>query len=96
MDLYRTTVIALDDADVAIMAFAEKIALNAYKVTAEDIAALRDHGMDDPEIFNLALAAAARSFFSKALDSMGAQPDEAFGASSELFDLVQVAPLRTG
>jgi alkylhydroperoxidase family enzyme len=65
----------LDPADVAIMDYARKIALNAYKVAPEDIDNLRAHGLSDPEILDVALAASARSFFSKTLDAAGAEPD---------------------
>jgi alkylhydroperoxidase family enzyme len=60
------------------MAFAEKVALHAYRVTPDDIDALREHGFSDEEILDAALTAAARCFFSKALDAVGAVPDEVF------------------
>ncbi len=67
----------LEPAEVAMMAFAEKLTLHAYKVTPEDVDALRAHGFSDAEVLDIVLAAAARSFFSKALDALGAEPDEA-------------------
>jgi uncharacterized peroxidase-related enzyme len=81
----------LDEADVAIMAFAEKVALHAYRVTLEDIATLRGHGLTDAEVFDIALAAALRCFFSKVLDSMGAEPDEAYAEAATLLELVPLA-----
>ena len=60
------------------MAFAGKVALSADRVTARDVEELRSHGYRDEEIFDLAAAAAARCFFSKLLDALGAQPDAAF------------------
>ena len=45
---------------------------------AADVEALRGHGLTDPEIFDVAAAAAARSFFSKVLDALGAAPDSAY------------------
>lgn len=68
----------LEPVDVAIMGLAEKVALHAYKVTEEDVERLRAFGLTDPEIFDVVLAAAARAFFSKSLDSMGAEADEAY------------------
>ncbi len=68
----------LEPVDVAIMELAEKVALHAYKVTEEDVKRLRAFGLSDAEIFDVVLAAAARSFFSKSLDSMGAETDEAY------------------
>ena len=81
----------LDKADVAIMAFAEKVALHAYRVTLEDIETLRGHGLTDAEVFDIALAAALRCFFSKVLDSMGAEPDEAYAEAATLLELVPLA-----
>jgi hypothetical protein len=42
------------------------------------VQALRDQGFTDTEIFDVAAAAAARCFFSKLLDALGAEPDAAF------------------
>ena len=53
----------------------EKVVLNAYKVTPEDIAGLREHGFADGEIVDIVLAAAGRSFMSKTLDALGARAD---------------------
>jgi hypothetical protein len=68
----------LDEADVAMMAFAEKMALHAYKITPVDIADLQRLGFSDVEILDMALAAAARTFFSKLMDALGAEPDERY------------------
>jgi uncharacterized peroxidase-related enzyme len=77
----------LDPADVAVMSFAEKVALHAHRITQEDIDGLRACGLSDREIFNVALTAAARSFFSKTLDAAGAQPDDAYASTVPLLDL---------
>lgn len=68
----------LAPAEVAMMAFAEKVAAHANTVTADDIEALRHSGFSDTEILDIALAAAARCFFSKVLDGVGAAPDAVF------------------
>jgi uncharacterized peroxidase-related enzyme len=73
----------LDDADVAVMEFAAKVALNAPSITAEDVDALRAHGLSDVDVFQVILAAAARCFFSTVLDAAGAQPDSAYRAIME-------------
>jgi uncharacterized peroxidase-related enzyme len=65
----------LEPADVAMMAYAEKIARHAYKVTPEDLDGLRAHGFSDADILDIALTAAARSFLSKVLDAVGVEPD---------------------
>jgi uncharacterized peroxidase-related enzyme len=77
--------------EVAIMDFAEKVAGDASTITAEDVEILRTHGLSEPEILDVALAAGARSFFSKVLDSMGARPDSAYlGMEPELQRLLTV------
>jgi uncharacterized peroxidase-related enzyme len=72
------TAAQLAPADVAIMAFAEKVVRDARAITGADVQALRDHGLSDGDIFDVASAAAARCFFSKLLDAMGAEPDSAY------------------
>jgi hypothetical protein len=47
-------------------------------VTQDDVDELRVLGLTDEEIFDVILAAAARSFFAKALDATGTAPDAAF------------------
>lgn len=65
----------LEPADVAMLAFAEKVALHAYKVTPDDVEELRRHGFAEAEILDVVFAASARCFFSKVLDATGAEPD---------------------
>jgi uncharacterized peroxidase-related enzyme len=73
----------LDDVDRAIMAFAEKVVCHADGITREDVQTLRDRGLTDPEIFDVAAAATARCFFSKTLDAMGAEPDASYRTLGE-------------
>jgi uncharacterized peroxidase-related enzyme len=68
----------LDAVDVAVMDLADKVADDASSVTEADIDALRAHGLSDTEIFDIVAAAAARCFFSKAVDGVGAQADAAY------------------
>lgn len=68
----------LEPAEAAMMAFAERIARDASSITASDVEGLRAHGFTDAEIFDVAAAAAARCFFSKLLDALGAEPDSAY------------------
>jgi uncharacterized peroxidase-related enzyme len=62
----------------ALMAFVEKVVLNADRITSADIELLRSHGYRDAEIFDVAAAGAARCFFSKLLDALGVQADSTF------------------
>jgi alkylhydroperoxidase family enzyme len=68
----------LDDADRAIMAFAERVVVDATSITQDDVEELRSHGLSDEEVFDVVLAATARCFFSKTLDALGIQPDAAY------------------
>jgi uncharacterized peroxidase-related enzyme len=68
----------LDAVDVAVMDLADKVADDAASVTEADIDALRAHGLSDTEIFDVVAAAAARCFFSKAVDGVGAQADAVY------------------
>ncbi len=70
----------LTPAEVAMMAFAEQIVLDATAVTQAHIDTLHQHGFSDAEIFDITTTAASRCFLSKTLDALGAEPDEAFMA----------------
>jgi uncharacterized peroxidase-related enzyme len=70
----------LEPVDVAIMDYAEKVADDASGVTEADIERLREHGLSDAEILDVAAAASARCFFSKLLDAVGVQADARFAA----------------
>ena len=65
----------LDETDVAVMDLAEKVAADAGSVTQADIDRLRSLGLSDTDIVDVVLAAAARCFFSKTLDALGARAD---------------------
>jgi alkylhydroperoxidase family enzyme len=73
-----TPTAGLAPADVAMMAFAEAIARDASTISAADVRALREHGFTDAQIFDIAATAAARCFFSKLTDALGAEPDAVF------------------
>ncbi|MEO5875197.1 MAG: hypothetical protein ABIS86_17950 [Streptosporangiaceae bacterium] len=73
----------LDPVDVEISGFAERVAADATAIGQADIDALRGHGLSDTEIFQVVLAAAARCFFSTALDAVGAEPDPQLSAGLE-------------
>jgi uncharacterized peroxidase-related enzyme len=68
----------LEPRERAMMAFAEKVAVQADRITAADVEGLRAHGYRDEEIFDVAATAAARCFFSKLLDALGIQADASF------------------
>ena len=70
----------LDALDTAVMELADKVAADATAVTQEDVDRLRGLGLPDAEILGVVLAAAARCFFSKTLDGVGALPDHKYDA----------------
>ena len=71
----------LDDQDRAVYEFAGKVAADASSVTQSDIDRLRTVGLSDPEIADVVFAAAARSFFTRVLDGLGAQLDSETAAT---------------
>lgn len=81
----------LDPVDLAVMELADTVARDATSVTESDINRLRDLGLADDEIMDVVLAAAARCFFSKALDGLGVEPDAKYaGLEPELRDALAI------
>ena len=68
----------LDEVDVAVMDFAEKIVDDACEITEQDHQQLKGLGLTDKDILDVTLAATARCFFSKTLDAMQVRPDPRF------------------
>jgi uncharacterized peroxidase-related enzyme len=87
---YRTA--GLTEADVAMMEFAERISTDAAGITDADLLRLREHGFTDREIVDIALAAAARNYFSRAIQALGAAVEVPPGVSDRLRDAL-LAPL---
>jgi uncharacterized peroxidase-related enzyme len=81
----------LSEVDVAVMDLAEKVVDDAGTVAQRDIDGLRTLGLSDADILDVVLAAAARCFFSKALDGVGALPDPEYNLmESSLRDALTV------
>ena len=87
----------LDEADRAVVELAEHVVDDATSITEADIDRLRTLGLSDGEIVDVVLAAAARCFFSKTLDALGAEPDSAFAGLDSAFldELVVGRPIAT-
>ena len=68
----------LSEAEQAVFDLADKVAADATTVTQDDVDRLRAHGLTDAEVLDVILAAAARAFFTKVVDAVGAQPDPHF------------------
>jgi uncharacterized peroxidase-related enzyme len=73
------TATALSELDRAVMDFAQLVARDASAVSQDDVQRLRAHGLSDTDVLDVALAAAARCFFAKVLDAMGARADHQLG-----------------
>ncbi len=68
----------LDAVDVAVMDLAERVVDDATSIGDADRQPLRELGLSETEIMDVILAAAARCFFSKALDALGVEPDASY------------------
>ena len=60
------------------MNFVQKIIRHAHTITSEDVDDLRVFGLSDAEILDIVLATTLRAFWSKTLDAIGAEPDDAY------------------
>lgn len=67
----------LGPVDSAVYRFAAKVATDAAAIQQADIDRLRDLGLSDADIADVVYAAAARSFFTRVLDGLGARLDAA-------------------
>jgi len=65
----------LEEKEVVMMEYAQKVMREASTTTPEDFDKLRKAGWSDEDILSITLAAAARSFASKVFDALGADPD---------------------
>jgi uncharacterized peroxidase-related enzyme len=66
------------EAEVAMMELARKVVADSSSVTHEDVERLRQSGLGEKEIFDVVAVAAARCFFAKLVDALGAEPDMSF------------------
>jgi uncharacterized peroxidase-related enzyme len=73
----------LSDAEREMVRFSRLVARDAAAVTAADVRRLRDCGLDDAAIFDVAATAAGRAFFTKVLDAVGSMPDASLGRIDE-------------
>ena len=65
----------LDEQDRAVYNFAAQVARDASSIQQRDVDALRELGLTDVDVADIVFAAAARSFFTRVLDGLGAQLD---------------------
>jgi uncharacterized peroxidase-related enzyme len=74
----------LTEAEIAMMAFAEKLSTAASEMTDVDSQSLRDVGFSDSDILNITLAAAARNYYSRAIQALAVDVDVPPDLSPEL------------
>ena len=65
----------LGELDRAVYVFAGQVARDASSIQQHHIDALRELGLTDAEVADIVFAAAARSFFTRVLDGLGARLD---------------------
>ncbi len=75
----------ITEAEVAVMAFATKVARDASSINQQDVDTLKSHGYSDAEVFDISTAAAGRSFLTKILDALGVEMDIPAMDMSEAF-----------
>ena len=68
----------LEEKEVLMMDYAQKVVGNAASTTQEDFDKMRQAGWTDEDILSITLAAAARSFASKIFDALGADADSIY------------------
>ncbi|RUT32799.1 alkylhydroperoxidase [Arsenicitalea aurantiaca] len=68
----------LTDQQVAMLAYAEQITIDASRIAEADIDALRAVGLTDLNIADIALAASFRNFLSRYFDAVGAEAEPEF------------------
>lgn len=66
---------SLSPAEAEMMSFSRQVARDAANVTRDDVERLKQHGFTDAEIFDISATAAARSFWTKLLESLGVEPE---------------------
>jgi uncharacterized peroxidase-related enzyme len=76
---------SLTPAEVAMVAFARKVARDASSVDARDVEELKRLGFTDGEVFDISAAAAARAFWTKLIESLGVEAEPPFRAMSPVF-----------
>jgi uncharacterized peroxidase-related enzyme len=65
----------LSPEEVHMMDYADKISRDSWAITEADIDILRQDGLNEQQITDVALAATARNFISRFFDALGAGPD---------------------
>ena len=65
----------LDDAERAILRYALKLTRTPREMVAEDVGALKAAGLDDTEVFEVALVTAYFNYTNRVAEGLGVEPD---------------------
>jgi uncharacterized peroxidase-related enzyme len=76
----------LSEAEVAMMDFARHVSTDAADMTDADTLRLREAGFSDREIVDITLAAAARNYYSRSIQALGAEVECPDALDDELGD----------
>lgn len=83
----------LSSADVAVMRYAQHLSTDASSMTDADAQSLRDAGFSDRQIVDITLAAAARNYFSRALEALAVPVETDLSGMSPRIRDALLAPL---
>lgn len=83
----------LSEADVAVMAFAERLSTEPQKMTDADTLRLREVGFSDRQIVDITIAASARNFLSRMLLALAVPVDGVPDLSPDLVEAL-LSPLE--
>lgn len=84
---------SLEPQDRAVYQFAGKVAVDASSVEQADVDRLHEVGLSDADVADVVYAAAARAFFTRVLDGLGAQLDR---QTAQSFDPELLASMIVG
>jgi alkylhydroperoxidase family enzyme len=65
----------VDDKDMAMLGYAEKITLNPASITETDVEGLRAHGWTDIEILEIACLASYRNYIARVANALGVEAE---------------------
>ena len=86
LDLRRWREAKFDEADRALLGYAEAVTFESHRVQAGEIAGLRDVGFTDPEIIEMTLCAGYRHYISRIADATGIDIDAELNISPSLVE----------
>jgi uncharacterized peroxidase-related enzyme len=77
-DDWRTA--ALDDRTRAMLEYAERLAKDVHSIDAAFIQSLRDRGLSDEDVLNVAEVSGFFAYYTRLADGLGVDPEASMGA----------------